>query len=56
LSLFHSKQFSSLFPIVTLLSFGSGASFNLVCGERDERTLNKIEKHFDRVIPDVSEQ
>ncbi|CAI7779445.1 unnamed protein product [Closterium sp. NIES-53] len=33
-----------------------GASFNLVCGERDERTLNKIEKHFDRVIPDVSEQ
>ncbi|CAI5494296.1 unnamed protein product [Closterium sp. Naga37s-1] len=30
-----------------------GASFNLVCGERDERTLNKIEKHFDRVIPDV---
>ncbi|GJP51732.1 hypothetical protein CLOM_g10878 [Closterium sp. NIES-68] len=30
-----------------------GAAFNLVCGERDERTLNKIEKHFDRVIPDV---
>ncbi|CAI6003676.1 unnamed protein product [Closterium sp. NIES-64] len=30
-----------------------GAAFNLVCGEKDERTLNKIEKHFDRVIPDV---
>eukprot|EP00475_Leptophrys_vorax_P034325 TRINITY_DN5520_c0_g1_i1.p1 TRINITY_DN5520_c0_g1~~TRINITY_DN5520_c0_g1_i1.p1 ORF type:complete len:575 (-),score=34.59 TRINITY_DN5520_c0_g1_i1:469-2007(-) len=30
-----------------------GAAFNLVWGERDERTLNKIEQHFDRVIPDV---
>lgn len=31
-----------------------GAAFNLVCGERDEHTLNKIEKHFDRHIADVA--
>lgn len=33
-----------------------GAVFNLICGERDEKTLSKIEKHFGTYIKEVKDR
>lgn len=39
--------------VLNIMATFPGAAFNLLVTEQDERNLRKIERHFNKMIPDV---
>jgi ATP-dependent RNA helicase DDX19/DBP5 len=40
--------------VLNIMATFPGAAFNLLVNEQDERNLRKIERHFNKMIPDVA--